>query len=43
MLLYDVLVKSWGGVLNESIAIISILISVMRFGWKSLDGDKIEK
>lgn len=43
MLLYDGLVKSWGGVLNESIAIISIVISVMRFGWKALDGDKIEQ
>lgn len=42
MLLYDALVKSWGGVLNESIAIISILISVMRFGWNALDSDKIE-
>ena len=42
MLLYDVLVRSWGGVLNESVAIVSILISVIRFGWKSLDGDKIE-
>lgn len=43
MLLYDVLVKSWGGVLNETIAIVSILISVIRFGWKALDGDTIEK
>ncbi len=43
MLLYDVLVNSWGGVLNESITILSIVISVMRFGWKSLDGDTIEK
>lgn len=43
MLLYDVLVKSWGGVLNETIAIVSILISVIRFGWKALGGDTIEK
>lgn len=43
LLLYDILVKSWGGVLNESIAILSILISVARFGWKALDGDKVEK
>lgn len=42
MLLYDVLVRLWGGVLNESITILSILISIVRFGWKSLDGDKIE-
>lgn len=43
MLLYDAMVKSWGGVLNESITIVSIIISIARFGWKSLDGDKIEK
>lgn len=43
MLLYDVLVRSWGGVLNESIAMLSIVISVMRFGWKALDGDRIER
>lgn len=42
MLIYDVLVKSWGGVLNESITIISIVISIMRFGWKALDGDTIK-
>lgn len=41
MLLYDMLVGSWGGVLNEAIAIASILISVARFGWKALDGDRV--
>ncbi len=42
MLLYDVLVKSWGGALNEIITMISIIISIARFGWKALDSDKIE-
>lgn len=35
-LVYDALIHSWGGVLNESIALISILISICRFGWKNL-------
>lgn len=43
MLIYDALVKSWGGVLNEGITIASIVISIIRFGWKSLDGDKIQQ
>ncbi len=43
MLVYDTLVKSWGGTLNECVTIVSIVISIIRFGWKSLDGDTIEK
>lgn len=29
--------------LNETIAIVSILITVIHFGWKALDGDTIKK
>jgi hypothetical protein len=36
ILLYDVLIGSWGGVLNETITLVSIIISVMRFGWKNM-------
>lgn len=35
-LVYDVLVRSWGGVVNEAITIASILLSLYRFGWKAL-------
>lgn len=35
-LVYDVFVGSIGGVLNESITVISILISVYRYGWKNM-------
>lgn len=35
-LLYDILVHSWGGVISETIAILSIIISILRFGWRSL-------
>ena len=35
-LVYDVIVRSWAGAMNESIVIISILISIFRFGWKNM-------
>ncbi len=35
-LLYDILVHSWGGAINEAIAILSIIISIIRFGWRNL-------
>ena len=35
-LAYDILVHSWGGILRESIAIFSVLLSVFRFGWSAL-------
>ena len=35
-LLYDVLIRSWGGVLSETITLASIIISVIRFGWKNM-------
>ena len=34
--IYDIFVGSIGGVLSESIAIISILVSVYRYGWKNM-------
>lgn len=43
MQLSDVLVKSWSGALNEGVTIISIVIFVIRFGWKSMDSNKIGK
>ena len=36
VLIYDILVHSWGGVLNETITLVSIIISFMRFGWKEM-------
>lgn len=40
VLLYDILIRSWGGVLNESITLISIIVSVIRFGWKEMGEEK---
>lgn len=34
---YDLIVRTWGGALSEAIAIVSILISIYRFGWKNLN------
>lgn len=35
-LLYDILVGSWGGVLNESITLGSIVLSIYRYGWRAM-------
>ena len=40
-LLYDILVHSWGGAIRETISILSIIISILRFGWGNL-GEKSE-
>lgn len=36
-LTYDLVTGSLGGALNETVSIISILISLFRFGWKGKD------
>lgn len=38
-LIYDLTVGSWGGVTSEAITLVSILVSIARFGWKNL-GDE---
>lgn len=35
-IIYDIFVGSIGGALSESITIISILVSVYRYGWKAM-------
>lgn len=35
-LIYDAIIGSWAGIINESITIGSILISIWRFGWKEM-------
>lgn len=41
-LLYDILVHSWGGALSESITLVSIIVSIIRFGWNSLNDDSFK-
>ncbi len=38
-LVYDILVHSLGGIVSESITIVSILLSFLRFGWHGLAQD----
>ncbi|MBQ4465386.1 MAG: YgjV family protein [Oscillospiraceae bacterium] len=38
-LIYDVIVHSIGGIISESITIVSILVSFLRFGWSGLEQD----
>ena len=40
-IVYDVIVGSWAGILDEIIGEASMIISVVRYGWKNLD--KIEE
>lgn len=35
-LIYDILIRSWGGAMSEAITLVSIVVSIYRFGWKSL-------
>ncbi|MBQ1407357.1 MAG: YgjV family protein [Eubacterium sp.] len=37
-ILYDILVGSWGGILNETVTVISVLVSIYRYGWKNMGG-----
>ena len=36
-ILYDILVGSWAGILDELVSEASMLISIVRYGWKNLD------
>ena len=36
-IVYDILVGSWAGVIDEVISEASMLISIYRYGWKNLD------
>ena len=40
-LLYDVLIRSWAGALNEGLTMAAIVVSIVRFGWAALDGDTV--
>ena len=36
-IIYDILVGSWAGILDEVISEASMIISICRYGWKNLD------
>ena len=35
-LVYDAIIGSWGGAANEAVALLSIIVSICRFGWSNL-------
>ena len=35
-MIYDVIIQSYAGIFNEAFTIASVLVSIKRFGWKSL-------
>lgn len=34
---YDLIVGSWAGILDEVVSELSMIISIIRYGWKNLD------
>lgn len=39
-IVYDLLVGSWAGILDEIISEFSMILSICRYGWKGLEGSK---
>ena len=42
-LTYDIYTRSIGGTINDSLTIISVIISIVRFGWKNLGNEDFGK
>ena len=36
-IIYDIMVGSWAGILDEIVTEASMIISILRYGWKALD------
>lgn len=36
-IIYDIIIGSWGGALDELVSELSIIISIFRYGWKNLE------
>ena len=36
-IIYDVIVGSWAGILDELVTECSMIVSILRYGWKNLD------
>ena len=36
-IIYDIIVGSWAGILDEIVTEASMLLSIYRYGWKNLD------
>jgi len=40
-IIYDIAVGSWAGILDELVTELSMIVSIIRYGWKNLD--RVEK
>ncbi|MDO5545377.1 MAG: YgjV family protein [Eubacteriales bacterium] len=36
-IVYDIVVGSWAGILDEIVSEVSMIVSILRYGWKNLD------
>ena len=36
-IIYDIVVGSWAGILDEIVSEVSMIISIIRYGWKNMD------
>lgn len=36
-IIYNIIVGSWAGILDEIVSEVSMAVSIIRFGWKNLD------
>lgn len=36
-IIYDIIVGSWAGILDEIVSEASMLLSIVRYGWKNID------
>lgn len=41
-IIYDIAVGSWAGILDEIVSEASMLISILRYGWKNMDSPETE-
>ena len=42
-IIYDIIVHSWAGILDEVVTETSIIISIARIGWKNMDDEREEE
>ncbi len=39
-IIYDIAVGSWAGILDEAVSMISMILSIVRYGWNNLDSQE---
>ena len=41
-IVYNIIVGSWAGILDEVVTECSMIVSILRYGWKNLDGAEVK-